>query len=86
MGMLNDLGMVKGMLQTQARMGAWKQFLQENPFDIRRAYIAAGVPQQLVSTTLLGRPSQPRQYRFGGAVSAVQANQSHTVFVDAKSN
>ena len=86
MGMLNDLGMVKGMLQTQARMGVWKQFLQENPFDIRRAYIAAGVPQQLVSATLLGRPSQPRQYRFGGEVSAVQANQSHTVFVETKSN
>ncbi|MAV36662.1 MAG: hypothetical protein CMJ59_14545 [Planctomycetaceae bacterium] len=86
MGMLNDVGMVKGILQTQAQLGAWKQFLEENPFDIRRAYIAAGVPQKLVSTTLLGRSSRPRQYRFGGGSPTVKANPSHAVFVDTKSS
>jgi NAD(P)H-nitrite reductase large subunit len=66
LGMLNDLGMVKGIIQTQAPLGEWKSFLRENPFDIRRAYVAAGVAQKLAQQTLLGRPTRPRQYRYLG--------------------
>jgi hypothetical protein len=40
--------------------------LRENPFDIRRAYVAAGVAQKLAQQTLLGRPTRPRQYRYLG--------------------
>ncbi|MEK6235188.1 MAG: FAD-dependent oxidoreductase, partial [Planctomycetales bacterium] len=36
LGMLNDVGMIKGILQTQTPMGPWKEFLKENPFDVRR--------------------------------------------------
>ncbi len=43
MGMLTDVGMIKGILQTQTRLGEWKKYLTENPFDIRRAYVASGV-------------------------------------------
>ena len=35
-GMLNDVGMVKGIIQTRTPLGAWKDFLRDNPFDIRR--------------------------------------------------
>ncbi len=83
-GMLTDIGMVKGILQTQTALGPWKEFLRENPFDIRRAYVAAGVAQKLVGTTLLGRPTQARQYRFRDAQPHVPENQSHLVFVGTR--
>jgi NAD(P)H-nitrite reductase large subunit len=66
-GMLTDLGMLKGLLQTQVSMGPWKPYLQENPFDIRRAFIALGVATKLAEFTLLNRPSQPAGYRHGDA-------------------
>ena len=84
LGMLNDLGMVKGILQTQTPMGDWKKFLAENPFDIRRAYIATGVAKKLVETTLLGRPAQPRGFRFGNARPAVPENPAHAVYIGTK--
>src|SRR5262249_14505868 len=43
MGMLNDVGMVKGIMQTRTALGEWKSFLRENPFDIRRPFVAARV-------------------------------------------
>ena len=85
MGMLTDVGMVKGILQTQTPLGAWKQFLAENPFDIRRAYVASGVADRLRKNTLLGQPTKGRQYQFGGAKPAVPKNPSHQVFVSTKS-
>ncbi|MDW8221539.1 MAG: FAD-dependent oxidoreductase [Gemmatales bacterium] len=63
-GLLNDLGMVKGIIQTQTSLKEWKKFLHDNPFDIRRAYVGAGVAAQLAKTTLLGRPTQPRRFRY----------------------
>lgn len=84
MGMLTDLGMVKGILQTETPLGAWKDFLAENPFDIRRAYIASGVAQTLAKTTLLGRPTQARQFHFGGATPSVPANAAHATYLGAK--
>ena len=65
LGMLTDIGMVKGLMQTQTRLGPWKKYLRGNPFDIRRAYIGCGVAAKLAGTTLLGRPAKARQYRFG---------------------
>jgi NAD(P)H-nitrite reductase large subunit len=84
MGMLTDVGMVKGMLQTQTPLGDWKGFLQKNPFDIRRAYIGAGVANQLTGTTLLGRPAQPRDYRFGSAEPQTRMGASHVAYVGTK--
>ena len=79
--MLTDVGMVKGLMQTQTRLGPWKKYLRDNPFDIRRAYVACGVAAKLVKTTLLGRPSQARQFHFGSAKPNVPANAAHAVFV-----
>lgn len=85
-GMLNDVGMVKGILQTRAPLGTWKEFLRANPFDIRRPYIAARVAQKLAATTLLGRPTQPRQYRFQNLQPSPQVTQpqAHQLFVSMK--
>ena len=81
MGMLTDVGMVKGLMQTQTRLGPWKKYLQDNPFDIRRAYVGCGVAAKLVGTALLGRPAKARQYRFGSAEPKVPTNAAHAVFV-----
>ena len=83
-GMLTDIGMVKGVLQTGTPLGVWKEFLRENPFDIRRAYIGAGVAQKLVGTTLTGRPARPRQFHFGGAKPVASVGQAHAAFMGTK--
>lgn len=85
-GMLTDLGMVKGMIQTQSRFGPWKEFLRENPFDVRRAFIGAGVPQHLAASTLLGEASRPRQYRFGNAQPSVPQTDAHTIFQQTRAD
>ena len=81
LGMLTDVGMVKGLMQTQSRLGPWKKYLRDNPFDIRRAYVACGAGAKLAGTTLVGRPSMPRQFHFGSAEPKVPANAAHAVFV-----
>ncbi len=86
LGMLTDVGMVKGILQTQTPMGEWKEFLQENPFDIRRPYIAKKVAQKLVQTTLLGRPAQPRQFRYGGLSASARPTEHHELFTSTKAS
>ncbi len=86
MGMLTDVGMLKGILQTQTSLGAWKTYLQGNPFDLRRAYIATGVAQKLASTTLLGRPTRHRGYRFQNAAIPSAVGRNHEVFVATKPN
>ncbi len=82
-GMLNDMGMVKGILQTRPSLGSWKGFLQENPFDIRRPYIALGVPKQLAGTTLLGRPSRPPHYRHQNAQPESTNTEGHRQLLEA---
>jgi len=86
LGMLNDVGMVKGIMQTRTHLGPWKEYLRHNPFDVRRAYVAAKVAQKLAGTTLLGRPSKARQYRFAGEQPAPQVTrpQAHKDFVGTK--
>jgi NAD(P)H-nitrite reductase large subunit len=85
-GMLTDVGMVKGIMQTRTSLGAWKDFLREHPFDIRRPYIACEVAKQLVGQTLLGKPTQARQYRFQSAQPGPQVTRpaDHQVFVGNK--
>ena len=85
MGMLTDVGMVKGFMQTRTPLGPWKEFLTENPFDIRRPYVATGVAEKLAKTTLLGRPAQPRSYRFGGAKPQRQVGPGHAAYVGTRS-
>ena len=85
-GMLTDIGMIKGILQTQTSLGNWKEYLRDNPFDVRRAYIGAGVAQKLVGTTLTGRPARPRQFHFGGNKPAASVGPAHTAFVSTKAD
>ena len=84
MGMLTDVGMVKGFMQTGTPLGPWKEFLRENPFDVRRPYVACNVARKLIDATLLGRPSKPREYRAGGAAPKASVGPAHATFVGTK--
>ena len=84
LGMLTDMGMVKGILQTQTPLGLWKKFLVENPFDIRRAYVAVGVAEKLARRTLLGRPTEDRPYRFGDARPRSPVGPAHAVLTGTR--
>ena len=53
----NDVGMIKGLVQSKCDLSEWKAHLKKNPFDIKRAYLAAGAAGNLIPQTLLGRPS-----------------------------
>lgn len=53
----NDVGMLKGLVQAGTRLGAWKEHLRRNPFDVKPAFIAAHTTRDLLPETILGRPA-----------------------------
>jgi NAD(P)H-nitrite reductase large subunit len=55
----NDVGMLKGLVQSGAALGPWKGHLTRNPFDLKPAFIAAGITAQLLPemTLPVGRTS-----------------------------
>jgi NAD(P)H-nitrite reductase large subunit len=53
----NDLGMLKGLVQTGVSLTDWKEHLRRNPFDIKPAFIASQTTATLLPRTVLGRPS-----------------------------
>jgi NADPH-dependent 2,4-dienoyl-CoA reductase/sulfur reductase-like enzyme len=55
----NDVGMLKGLVQSGIRLGDWKPYLRQHLFEIKRAYIAAGTTARLLPQTVQGRPSVP---------------------------
>ena len=54
----NDVGMLKGLVQSGVSLGAWKAHLKKNPFDIKPAFIATKTTSRLLPETILGRPSK----------------------------
>jgi NAD(P)H-nitrite reductase large subunit len=54
----NDVGMLKGLVQTGNSVGAFKQALRDNPFDVKTAYIASKTTARLLPETVVGRPSK----------------------------
>ena len=55
----NELGMIKGMIQTGARLGEWKKYLRAHPFSIKKPYLATRTVSSLLPITVLGQPSPP---------------------------
>jgi NAD(P)H-nitrite reductase large subunit len=53
----NDVGMLKGLVQTGAPLGAWKEHLRRNPFDVKPAFVASRTTRRLLPETILGRPA-----------------------------
>lgn len=54
----NDLGMLKGMVQSGVALGDWKEYLSGHPFDIKKPYLGCGAVSALMPDTLLGQGSQ----------------------------
>jgi NAD(P)H-nitrite reductase large subunit len=54
----NDVGMLKGLVQSGADLVGWKDHLRANPFDIKPAFIAARTTARLLPETVLGRASR----------------------------
>ena len=82
--MLNDVGMVKGLIQTQQALGNWADYVKENPTDVRRAYVATGAAQKLVSQTLLGAPATARAYRVDGRTPSAWQKGSHGPLIGSR--
>ena len=54
----NDVGMLKGLVQTGVSLGQFKDYLKMNPFDVKTAFIASKTTSTLLPETVLGRPSK----------------------------
>ncbi|MGH7334728.1 MAG: NAD(P)/FAD-dependent oxidoreductase [Candidatus Rokuibacteriota bacterium] len=54
----NDIGMLKGLVQSGAPVGRFRERLSRNPFDIKPAYIASRTTSMLLPETVLGRPAK----------------------------
>ncbi|MEK7701878.1 MAG: FAD-dependent oxidoreductase [candidate division NC10 bacterium] len=54
----NDVGMLKGLVQSRVSLARWKAHLKRNPFDVKPAFIASKTTSTLLPETILGRPSK----------------------------
>jgi NAD(P)H-nitrite reductase large subunit len=54
----NDIGILKGLVQSGSPVGRYKARLARNPFDIKPAYIASRTTSVLLPETVLGRPAR----------------------------
>lgn len=78
----NDVGMLKGLVQTGVPLGPWKQYLQEAPLDLRRVFVASGAAKLLAESTLLsGRASLGGGFRFGRLPPRRPRSQHHAAVV-----
>ncbi len=82
--MLNDLGMVKGLIQSKADLGAWKAHLKKYPMDIRRPYVASRVAEKLLTSTTLGRPSTDLKFRYLGLKPETRPTEAHKVMISTR--
>jgi NAD(P)H-nitrite reductase large subunit len=54
----NDVGMLKGLVQSGVSLARFRAHLEQNPFDIKPAFIATKTTSVLLPETVLGRPSK----------------------------
>jgi NAD(P)H-nitrite reductase large subunit len=54
----NDVGMLKGLVQSGQPLGRYQEHLRRDPFDVKTAFIAAKTTSALLPETVLGRPSK----------------------------
>jgi len=62
--MLTDVGMLKGLIQSQVDLAEWKEYIHERPWDLRRAYVASTAARRLLAQTTIGTASQSRGFHF----------------------
>lgn len=79
---LNDMGMLKGFIQTGTPFGMWKDHIRKNILDIRRPYIACKVAEQLLNQTILPEPTEDLGYRHNNDQPKNDPGPHHGVFVN----
>jgi NAD(P)H-nitrite reductase large subunit len=80
---VNDVGMLKGLIQTGVPLGSWKGYLEENPLDLRRAFVASGAARALLDSTLLtGRASPGGGFRLPSLPARRARSPHHAVLVE----
>ncbi len=82
--MLNDLGMVKGLIQTKVSLRVWKGHLNNYPLDIRRPYVASRVAEKLLELTTVGRPSTDLRFRYLGLKPQTRPTDAHQVMISTR--
>jgi NAD(P)H-nitrite reductase large subunit len=75
--MLPDVGMLKGLIQSQTELGEWKDYVKGRPWDLRRAYVGCGAASRLLAKRTTGAASAPRGFRFVERARAHPAAGSH---------
>lgn len=55
----NDVGILKGLVHSGQPMGSWKQVMMDNPWEVKRPFVATGQVSRLLTETVLGRASVP---------------------------
>ena len=79
----NDVGKLKGLVQTGIALGPWKSYLEENAVDLRRPYVASGAGKKLLESTLLtGRASSGGGFRFPKLPAARQRKPHHATLAE----
>ncbi|MFQ5666691.1 MAG: NAD(P)/FAD-dependent oxidoreductase [Candidatus Binatia bacterium] len=82
--MLADVGMLKGLIQTQVDLAQWKHYLHERPWDLRRVYVASGAGTTLLPRKTIGVPSAARGFRFKNLGPRTDAGPHHATFVGTR--
>jgi NAD(P)H-nitrite reductase large subunit len=81
----NDAGMLKGLIQTEVALGPWRAYLEENPLDLRRVYVASSAGEKLLESTLLtGRVSTGGGFRFPSLPAVRKRSQHHETLLAGK--
>ncbi len=79
--MLTDVGMLKGLVQSQVDLSEWKGYLVERPWDLRRVYVASRAASKLLAHTTIGSASAPRGFSFNNLQPRTDAGPHHATFI-----
>jgi NAD(P)H-nitrite reductase large subunit len=55
----NDVGMLKGLIQSRVHLGGWKQYLHENLRDIKKPFVASHITRDMLPVKTLDHPTVP---------------------------
>ena len=80
---VNDAGMLKGLIQSGVALGPWRAYLEENPLDLRRVFVASGATKLLLGSTLLtGRVSTVDGFRFPALAARRKRSPHHATLLE----
>jgi NAD(P)H-nitrite reductase large subunit len=82
--MLTDVGMLKGLIQSQVDLAEWKHYLHERPWDLRRVYVASRAATTLLAQTTVGTATQPRGFRFNNLGPRTEPSPHHRDLIGSR--